>query len=520
MSSPLQSDPPYAGGLYPTSIPPDDVAEEYVDDPADRISPIPRISDHPDFGFTVALLVVALVPRLFVALAWAQEPVWDGHYYHLGAERIAAGLGYSEDVVVGGVSVWKPWAHYPVGYSALLGLCYWVFGSGILTGPVLNAFLGTLLVVVVHRLARYALSQNRARVAGALCALHPGLIAYCAVIMTEPTAALFVLGAGWVALAKRHTVWGILFAGVLLGLGTLIRPVSLLAVFGLLFIYDKSFKNALLRTTLAGLIALLTVAPWTIRNCQVMDGCALVSTNGGWNLAIGALTQSGRFQTLRAQDGCPVVTGQVQQDRCWADVGRRTILDNPYAWIAKMPVKLAQTYDHESFPVEYLREAAPEAWPEERRLAGRQLLTTFHWLLMTAAALSPIALIADVRRRTSFITQSVLLLSVAAYASYCFATPEHPFFALVVMTPLVAALPFPGRPSPGPASGFLYWLVFSVTLTHAVFFGEDRYHLVLSPVLCLLAAAALRIRTGGTHQGAGVSRSSTGPAQWAQSTYP
>ncbi|HXS18503.1 MAG TPA: glycosyltransferase family 39 protein, partial [Polyangiaceae bacterium] len=332
--------------LYPTSIPPGDVAEEYVDDPADRISPIPRISEHPDFGFTVALLVIALVPRLFVALAWAQEPVWDGHYYHFGAERIAAGLGYSEDVVVGGGAVWKPWTHYPVGYSALLGLCYWVFGSGILTAPVLNAFLGTLLVVVVHRLARYALSQNRARVAGALCALHPGLIAYCAVVMTEPTAALFVLGAGWLALAQRRTVWGVIGAGLLLGMGTLIRPVSLLAVVGLLFVYGKSFKNSLVRTTLAGLVALLTVLPWTIRNCRVMDGCALVSTNGGWNLAIGALTQSGRFQTLRAQDGCPVVTGQVQQDRCWAEVGRRTILDDPYAWVAKMPVKLAQTYDH------------------------------------------------------------------------------------------------------------------------------------------------------------------------------
>jgi hypothetical protein len=37
--------------------------------------------------------MVAFLPRLFVAIAWAREPVWDGHYYHLGATRIAAGLG-------------------------------------------------------------------------------------------------------------------------------------------------------------------------------------------------------------------------------------------------------------------------------------------------------------------------------------------------------------------------------------------------------------------------------------------
>jgi hypothetical protein len=29
-------------------------------------------------------------------------------------------------------------------------------------------------------------------------------------------------------------------------------------------------------------------------------------------------------------------------------------------------------------------------------------------------------------------------------------------------------------------------------ITHAVFFGDDRYHVMISPVLCLLAAAALR----------------------------
>jgi hypothetical protein len=29
-------------------------------------------------------------------------------------------------------------------------------------------------------------------------------------------------------------------------------------------------------------------------------------------------------------------------------------------------------------------------------------------------------------------------------------------------------------------------------ITHVIFFGEDRYHLAVSPLLCLLAAAALR----------------------------
>ena len=35
-------------------------------------------------------------------------------------------------------------------------------------------------------------------------------------------------------------------------------------------------------------------------------------------------------------------------------------------------------------------------------------------------------------------------------------------------------------------------LLATTALTHAVFFGEDRYHLVVTPVLAILAAGALR----------------------------
>lgn len=495
MHEPGPTDPPEASTSFspPGRVP--SRARRSSEEPGRFPSVGRRFNQPSDLGFTVALIIVALVPRLFVALAWAREPVWDGHYYHFGAERIADGLGYSEDVTVGGQTVWKPWTHYPVGYSGLLGLVYRLFGSSILTAPVVNAFIGTLLVVVVHRLARYALSQNRARIAGTLCALHPGLIAYSAIVMTEPAAALFVLGAGWAALALRGKQWGFVVSGLLIGIGALIRPASLLALPALFLIGPRPLLRATVRTCGAGAIALLTILPWTYRNCQVMDGCTLISTNGGWNLAIGALTETGRFRSLKAEDGCPVVTGQVQQDRCWAQVGRDVIEQDPAAWLRKMPAKLAQTYNHESFPIEYLREAAPENWPERRRLAGHELLTFVHWLLMSFAALSPVMLITNVRRRISTATQSILLLSIAGYASFCFADPEHAFFALMVMIPLIALLPFPGRPSVGPAGRYLYALLFATTLTHAVFFGEDRYHLVISPVLCILAAGALRLRS-------------------------
>src|SRR5690606_19444830 len=97
-------------------------------------------------------------------------------------------------------------------------------------------------------------------------------------------------------------------------------------------------------------------------------------------------------------------------------------------------------------------------------------------------------------------TQGVLLVCTAAYISYCVADPEHPFSALMLMLPVVAFLPFPGRPSLGPAGRYLYAVLLLTSLTHAVFFGEDRYHLVVSPVLCILAAGALRFGTAAAHR--------------------
>src|SRR5690606_12773883 len=128
-----------------------------------------------------------------------------------------------------------------------------------------------------------------------------------------------------------------------------------------------------------------------LRNGRVMDGCALVSTNGGWNLAIGASPRAtGRFEALHAADGCRDVTGQVQQDRCWQQRGLAWIAADPARWLGLVPAKLGHTFDHQSFAVGYLGEADPTAWPEERKARWRQILTVAARLLLGLAALGAV----------------------------------------------------------------------------------------------------------------------------------
>jgi 4-amino-4-deoxy-L-arabinose transferase-like glycosyltransferase len=440
---------------------------------------------------------------LFAALALAKEPVWDGHYYHYGAQRIADGLGYSEDVIIAGVKHWKPWCHYPVGYSAFLGGLYKLFGQGVYVAPIANAVVGALTAVVVHRTARYFLPLWRARAAAVLCALHPGLVLYAALVMTEGLGAFSLLLAGLIALRLRHSKRGIVLSGVVFGLSALVRPTALLAIPLLFWVNSGSWRTKGLRTVATGLVALATIAPWTARNCAVMDGCALISTNGGWNLAIGALTDTGRFTTLRGTDGCRDVTGQVDQDKCWGRVGRQLILADPLGWLQRIPKKLEQTYNHESFAVGYLAQAQPELWPEARRNQWRSAVTIFHHLLMLAAVLGTVAWVVpaslkELRARCAscgFWVQGLMFLAIAGFYTYGMSGYDYPLYWAIALCPVLALLRLPGHPYVNGAARWAWGLVVVTSVTHAIFFGEDRYHLIISPVLCVLAAGMLRTST-------------------------
>jgi 4-amino-4-deoxy-L-arabinose transferase-like glycosyltransferase len=456
--------------------------------------------------FGALLFVVALVPRVFVALAWAGEPVWDGHYYDFGARRIAAGFGYSDDRDVGGALEWHPWCHYPVGYSGFLAGFYRVLGASHAVAGVVNALTGAALAVVTWALARHALSPRRARVAGLIVALHPGLILYAALVMTEPLAALLTLAAFWLAIRDARPRRGLVVGALTLGVAALVRPQALLcAPFLGAFVVERethALGDAWTRWRARGVaalaacaLALVPVLPWTARNCAVMDSCALVSTNGGWNLAIGAFPRAtGRFETLRSSDGCREVTGQVQQDRCWFRYGVQQIADHPWHWVALVPAKLGFTFDHESFAVEYLHEARPEAWPPETRERARETTTLAHRLVLLGASLGGIAFPLARRKRAARIaaTQGALLALVVALLVAGLAADSPSFWALAVVATALPWLPLPGRPETPPAMALGLSLLATTLFTHAVFFGEDRYHVVVAPVLAILAAAALR----------------------------
>ena len=100
------------------------------------------------------------------------------------------------------------------------------------------------------------------------------------------------------------------------------------------------------------------------------------------------------------------------------------------------------------------------------------------------------------RAGSAYVTQTGLLLAIAGLSAYCLADENHAFFYLLALIPpLLAWLPLPGKPAFSSLGHMMVGWLLATSAVHAVFFGDDRYHLVVAPALCVLAAAALRAPT-------------------------
>lgn len=435
------------------------------------------------------VFVVALAPRVWIALSVAHEPIWDGQYYHAGAQRIAAGLGYSDAS--------GPWSHYPVGYSGFLALFYWMLGPNPLVGAMAGALVGAATAVAVTALARHALSDVRSVAAGLLVAFHPGLILQAGLLMSEPLSALGLVLAPLVLLRLRERfLIGALSAGAVMGLTVLVRPQSIVALpaLGLVALEVAGAASALRRglfvVGVACCATVAVVAPWSARNCAVLDSCALVSTNGGWNAAIGASARAtGRFEELVGRDGCGAIAGPAAMDRCWSERARAWIEADPGRWAGLVPRKLGYTFDRQTFAVGYLAQADPRGWSEGRARNAMIGVSVVQAILLALAALGAADAVMRGRLRWAARAACGALTVVAIVAGAAWP------LALIVAGAGAAAL---GRPG-ARVLGWVGWTVAAVVVVHAMFFGEDRYQVVVAPLVCLLACACFR---GGDARGA------------------
>ncbi len=438
---------------------------------------------------TFVVLVVALAARVAISIwGWSRfPPIADGEFYHRFADRLAHGLGYTTPWPDGTVTYA---AHYPVGYPALLAVAYFVFGSAPGVAMIVNAILGALGAAAAHRVALRELSPRVSLVAALAIALHPSLVFYTPALMTEAVAASLVLFAMACAPGKSASK-NMYFAriaamGVAFGIATLVRPQVLLFAPVIAFVIAPRARVASAAIVLAALLA--TVMPWTIRNCERMNRCALVSMNGGWNLLIGVQTENGSWSEIRSPDACKEVWDEAAKDACFEKAARAEIIDHPAAFFSRVPKKLAVTFDAFLAGPWYLHASNPKAFGDRAAfVAGSIDLVASRVALLGALVAS--APLFRLRTRKKNLSKTIPRFAIALVGA-AFAMTRTAWPAYVALAIALLMSDRSERASPIRLGSAV--ILLATIATHAIFFGAGRYGLIVAPFVTLQAFACVR----------------------------
>lgn len=332
------------------------------------------------------VLLAGLGLRMAVALALQPQPASDGASYLALAAQLAAGEPYATSGMR---------AYWPPGMALALAPLVHLLGPGL---PALLGF-GLLSYLIAAcgtwQLARRLGLERWASVPVWLLCLWPSHV-LCSGLPEKELLVIALLP--WVLLLGHRALldggwWRALGAGLLLGAAVLIQPsmqlLPLLALPPALWLLrGRRLRTlALFALVIAGMLA--AIAPWTLRNYQVLGQPVLISTNGGSNLyranndlATGAYTLRGSVD-LDALD-------ELAADR----EGKRLA----FAWIAEHPQRFAQlgltklmlyagddSYGAYAALKRGIKDVPPRLYQAVKLLAALPWLLT--WLLIAWAAL-------------------------------------------------------------------------------------------------------------------------------------
>jgi 4-amino-4-deoxy-L-arabinose transferase-like glycosyltransferase len=159
----------------------------------------------------------------------------------------------------------------------------------------LAALLGGATAFVAYALGRRLAGEGAGLFAAGVVALHPVLVAYGGLEMTEPFAA-FTLSAAvlsFVWAADRHDPRAWLLTGALLGVTAIFRPeyllvgLALAAMAGAAVVRAAGPRRGIAAACVVACGIAVAIGPWTLRNLIVLDRFVPITTGGGKSLFIG-----------------------------------------------------------------------------------------------------------------------------------------------------------------------------------------------------------------------------------------
>lgn len=234
----------------------------------------------------IIIFILALVLRVIYVLSLPVEFIskWesDAGVYKKLAVNLLNTHTYGR---IAGV----PDAQDPPVYPFFLALIYMIFGSGklsIVVVRLIQALLGSFVCVIIFFIAKEIFDKKVAILSSLLVALHPALIAYTGMHLTE-TLYIFLLSLFVLYMLKSYfdlSIINTFLSGLLLGIGFLNREVLLLFPFfivGGLFILGYKFRQVVKYAAIILVGMTVIIGPWTMRNFIKFHKFIPVTKGGG-----------------------------------------------------------------------------------------------------------------------------------------------------------------------------------------------------------------------------------------------
>lgn len=265
-------------------------------------------------AFALLIFIIAFTTRTLQAVDLAQtmytlDQPFNGltRAYHERADSILKGEG-----LLGPYDI-KPsrtqWLAQDPGYSIFLSAVYRASGRDFFKVQIIQNLLTSLAAILIFLIAGNLVSWRVGVVAGLLAALSHHLAHFSNYILPDSLPALPLLAALLVLIIARHkkhdSYWLYALAGLSIGLSTWVRSQSMLLGPFLLIVLAIASTNRLAtvkRAAVMAAVALLAIAPITIRNYIVYDAFVPARIGVGLNLWEGIGEASGDRFGAKAKD--------------------------------------------------------------------------------------------------------------------------------------------------------------------------------------------------------------------------
>jgi hypothetical protein len=348
------------------------------------IDPTPRQAELQTTRSFFLVLLLALVLRLVWAWWVPVIPVSDGEAYDAFARTLFQHGTF-------GWSAGDPTAFWPPGTTFLHTALFWLFGLRYEPIVATNIGLSLGIIWLTARLAARFWGQQVAIVSSLILAVWPTLVMYPTILASElPFLFLTLLAMDiWFGEKSGGRALGPWWAGVVLGLASLVRPQALLlpVVFAAAYVLTRrnpafAAKAQLQWIAISALVMALLAAPWVWRNHQIYDE-PLLTTNGGITLWMGNTPGTdGRYMPMpKSLDHLP---GN-EKARVLAQEAKAYILADPLAFMRRAATKLFILYNNESVGVSWNGKGIQEAFGGTWEVKLKRL-TQVTWALIFALA--------------------------------------------------------------------------------------------------------------------------------------